>query len=64
MKHLRNPLKVDLYQDKQKQWRIRLIRSGKIIFITGESYTRKRGAINALDATLGALMEGNTKYNF
>ena len=59
-----NPLLIELYRDRKKLWRIRLMRSGKIIFVTGEGYNRKRGAINALDASVKALMEANCKYNF
>lgn len=55
--HMRNPLKIEVYQDDNKEWRFRFMRSGRILMVSSESYKRKRSAEKTLFNTLAEIEE-------
>lgn len=59
-----NPLKVELYRDRKKMWRIRMWRSGRKTWVTGEGYKRRQGAINMFWATRDSFQESEYATNF
>lgn len=51
--------KVYLYKAKNREWRWRIKRAGRIVAESGEGYKRKAGAKKSLDALLTSIRRGN-----
>lgn len=56
---MKRKMKIEMYQDKRKEWRWRIIASnGKIVAVSGEGYKRKASMKKTLQRLLFAFTNG------
>lgn len=52
---MKNPLKIVYFKDNKGKYRVRLMRSGRITFVSGEGYERRESVVKALHNTFKAI---------
>lgn len=54
--------KIEVYQDRNKQWRWRMIRGGRIVADSAEAYVRKASLSRSLAKLIGSFI--TVKFEF